>query len=182
DAIDGVGEIRVVFEAEPVSRLRHAYSRYVGLIDLRVLIVDVKSFYSRHTALVFPIFNCRFKTDGWSAPAEIIQPEPGLNIVCDRERDLRKKRWSPGAVIRGRDGKTKRVIERLVEIRPPKHRHLPDVGRDVQKNYAIVLVNTNLPGAQVKIGLRRIVRRENAAIDKVRVLPPFDRSHIMAAQ
>ena len=149
-----------------------------GLIDVGVLVVDVKSFYPRHTGLVFPIFNCRLKTDGWPSPAEIIQPEPGLNIVCDRERDLREERWSPGAVIRGRDGKTKRVVERLVEIRPPKHRHLPDVGGDVQKDYAIVLVNTNLVGAQAKIGLRRIVRRESAALDKIGVVP-LDRGHIV---
>src|SRR4029077_16748803 len=32
DAIDGVGEIRVVLEAKQVSRLRHTHSRYVGLI------------------------------------------------------------------------------------------------------------------------------------------------------
>src|SRR6266404_4023332 len=181
DAIDGVGEIRVVLEAEPVSRLRDTHSRYVGLIDVRVLVVDVKSSYPRHTGFVFPIFNCRLKTDGWSAPAEIIQPEPGLNIVCDRERDLRKKRWSPGAVICGGDGKTKRVVERLVEIRKPKHRHLPDVCGDVQKDYAIALVNTNLVGVQVKIGLRRIVRRESAALDKVGVVP-LDRGHIVTGQ
>jgi hypothetical protein len=68
----------------------------------------------------------------------------------------------------------------LVEIRPPKHRYPPDVGGDVQEDYAIVLVNTNLPGAQVKIRLGRIVRRENAALDKVGVVP-LDRSHIVTA-
>src|SRR5438874_4311024 len=111
DPIDRVGEIRVVLKAEPVSRFRYTRSRYVRLIDLRVLVVDVKSFYSRHTGLIFPIFNCRLQADGWSAPAKIIQPEPGLNIVCDRKSDLRQKRWSPRAVIRGRDGKTKCVVE-----------------------------------------------------------------------
>lgn len=120
--------------------------------------------------MVFPIFNCRLKADGRSAPAEIIQPEPGLNIVCDRECELRKKRWPPGAVIRGRDGKTKGVVERLVQIRPPENRHLPDVGGDVQKNYAVAFVNTNLSRAQMKIGLGRIVRCEDAAVDKVGVL------------
>jgi hypothetical protein len=89
DAIDGVGEIRVVLDAEPVSRFRNTDSRDVGLIDLGVLVVDVKTFYPRHTALVFPIFNCRVQTDGWASPAKIIQPEAGLNIVCDWERDLR---------------------------------------------------------------------------------------------
>src|SRR4029079_3265197 len=88
DAIDRVSEIRVVLEAEPVSRFRDTHSGYVGLIDLRVLVVDVKTFYSRHTAVVFAIFNCRFKTDGCSAPAEVIQPDTGLDIVRDRERDL----------------------------------------------------------------------------------------------
>ena len=88
----------MVFEAEPVSRFRHTRSRYVGLIDVGVLIVDVKSLYPRHTALVFPVFNCRLKTDGRPSPAEIIQPDPGLNVVCDRERDLSEERWSPGAV------------------------------------------------------------------------------------
>src|SRR6476660_737441 len=172
----------MVLEAKPVSRLRHTLSRYVGLIDLRVLVVDVKSFYPRHTGFVFPIFNCRLKTDGWSAPAEIIQPEPGVNSVCYRERDLRKKRWSPSAVIRGRDCKTKRVVERLVEIRKPKHRHLPDVCGDVQKDYAILVIKPNLVGVQVKIGLRRIVRRESAALDEIGIVLPLNRGHIVTGQ
>src|SRR5437764_6126470 len=90
DAIDAVGEIRVVLEAVPVSRFRHTHSRYVRLINLRVLVVDVKSFYSRHTGLIFPIFNCGLKTNGWSSSAEIIQPEPDLNTVRNWAPNLRK--------------------------------------------------------------------------------------------
>src|SRR4029077_5051803 len=46
DAIDGVGEIRLVFEAESVSRFRNTRSRYVSLVDLRVLVINVKGPYS----------------------------------------------------------------------------------------------------------------------------------------
>src|SRR5215510_5711176 len=114
----------MVLEAKPISRLRHTHSRYVGLIDLRVLIVDVKTFYPRLTGSILPILNRRLEPDSWSAPAEIIQPKSRLDIVRDREIDLREKRWSPSAVIRWRDGKAKRVIERLVKVWPPKYRHL----------------------------------------------------------
>src|SRR5262249_48931539 len=124
----------------------------------------------RHTALVFPITNCRLETDGWSPPAEIIEPEPSFNIVCNWEHDLCEKRWSPDAVIRGRDGKTERVVERLVQIWPPKHRHSADVGGHVQKNHAIALVNTHLSGTHVKIGFRRIVGREVAALDEISIV------------
>src|SRR4029077_13188720 len=106
---------------------------------------------------------------------------PGFDIVCDWKIDLRKKRWSPSAVKRGRDGKTKRVVERLVEIRKPKHRHLSDVCSDVQKDYAILVVKPNLTGVQAKIGPRRIVRRENAALDKIGIIP-LDRGHIITGQ
>ena len=70
----------------------------------------------------------------------------------------------------------------MVKIRPPEHRHLSHVCRDVQKNYAVVFVNTNLAGAQMKIGLGRIMRGEDAAIDEVGVLADFDRSDIVTAQ
>ena len=42
DAVDRIGEIRVIFEGKPISRLRHAHSRYVGLIDIGILIVNVE--------------------------------------------------------------------------------------------------------------------------------------------
>src|SRR4029077_9417034 len=131
---------------------------------------------------VFAIFNCRLETDGGSSSAKIIQSEPGLNIVGDRERNLRKKRWSPSAVIRRRDGKTKRVVERLVEIWKPKHRHLPDVCGDVQKDYAILVVKPNLAGVQAKIGLRRIMRCERAALDEIGIVLPLNRGHIVTGQ
>ena len=43
DAVDGIGKVGVVFEAEPVSRFRHTCSWYIRLIDVGVLIVDIKS-------------------------------------------------------------------------------------------------------------------------------------------
>src|SRR4029077_14436145 len=149
DTVDGVGEIRVVLKAQPVSRVGHTRSGYVGLIDVRVLVVDVKSLQPRHTVLVFPIFNCRLKTDGWPSPTKIIQPEPALNVVCDREVHLSEKRWSPGAVVSRRNGKTKCVVQRLVQIRPPKHRHLPDVCGHVHENHPVMLVDTDLARAQM---------------------------------
>jgi hypothetical protein len=44
DAVDRIGEVRSVFETDPVSRLRHTHAGYVGLIDVGILIVDVEGF------------------------------------------------------------------------------------------------------------------------------------------
>src|SRR5262245_25936097 len=52
DAIDRVGEICVVLDGSQVSGLRYTHSRYVRLVDVRVLVVDVKSFYPGNAALV----------------------------------------------------------------------------------------------------------------------------------
>ena len=181
ETIDGIGKFRVVLDSKSVSRLRYTDSWDVGLVDLRILVVDIKSFYPRHTAFVFPIFDCGLKADRGSTPSEIIQPEPGLNIVCDRESDLREKRWSPRAVIRGRDRKAKCVVERLVQIRPPEDGDLPHVGSDVEKNHPVFLVNTNLSCPQMKVGFRRIVRREVAAFYEISIVP-FEGGDILAGE
>src|SRR5262245_32241673 len=105
----------MVLERHPVSRLRHTCSRNVGLIDFRILVVDVKGLYPRDATVVFSVFNCGLKTNGGTTPAEIIQSNPRFNMVCNWKGDLCEKRWSPSAVIRRRNGKTKRIVERLVQ-------------------------------------------------------------------
>ena len=89
-----------------------------------------------------------------SAPAPIIEPEPRPDVVCDWEGHLSEERRSPRTQIRWRNRETKRVVERLVKIGPPKNRYLPNVRGYVMENHAIIFVNANRSGVEMEVVLR----------------------------
>src|SRR5437762_6143045 len=155
DAVDIIGKIRPIQQAEPVTPSRNVLSWHGRLILVRILVLDVVSFELGPAVLVLAIFDAGIKANGHATQAPIIEPNPALDIVGDRERDLGENRRSPRAQIGWCDRKAKRVIERLIQVRPPKNRHLPDIQRDVSKNHAVFIIYANRSRLQMKIGLDR---------------------------
>src|SRR5207247_427700 len=52
DAVDAIGKIRAIFQAQPISPGRNTLPRDRRLIQIRILILNVKGFYPRLTAFV----------------------------------------------------------------------------------------------------------------------------------
>ena len=95
DAVDVIGKVRPIFQAKPVSPGRNTLPRHGRLIQVRVLILNVKGFYPRLTVLVLPIINNGIEADGGSATAKVIESEASLDVIRNRKHHLSQKRWSP---------------------------------------------------------------------------------------
>src|SRR6266496_892970 len=93
DAINIVYKVGRICQANPVSPGRNVFSRNVGFIQVRVLILEVVCFEPRLAVIV--VIHGRIQAHGYTAPAPIIEPEPPLNVVCDWEGHLSEQRWSP---------------------------------------------------------------------------------------
>src|SRR5205823_12558445 len=94
-AVDVVGKIRPVLQAEPVTPGRNARSWHTRVIYFRILVLDVISLDLGPAVVVLSIFDSGIKANGHTTPPPIIEPKPAFDIVGDRERDLGEDRWSP---------------------------------------------------------------------------------------
>src|SRR5207245_10622215 len=130
----------------------------------------VESLDSRRTALGFAIINNGIKPDRRPATAKGIQSETRLDIVRDGEHDLREERRAPGARVRGRNAKTERVTERLIQVGPPENRDVPYVRGHVFENDAIVLIVSDLLRVKVEIRSCRIIRCKIASLHEITVI------------
>ena len=61
----------------------------------------------------------------------------------------------------------------MVQIRPPKNRHVADVEGHILKNDTVFLVNSNRVRPKMEIGVRGIMRREGSVFHQVAVLGNF---------
>src|SRR5229473_3339811 len=131
DSGDVFGEIGRVLQGQAVSVRQYLTARNGGRINVRVLVVDVIGLDLEITRFVLSVINVRIKPDRGAAASAIIQSKPAFNIVGDWKCELRQKGRSPGAQVSRRDGKTEGVVERLIQVRPPKDRNFSDVEGDV---------------------------------------------------
>ena len=165
-----IGKVRPIFQAQSVAIGRNILPRHISLIYIRVLIINIKSLESRLTALVLSIINNGIKADRRPATAKVIKSETRLDIVRDGEHDLRKERRAPGARVRGRNAKTERVTERLIQVGPPENRDVPYVRGHVLENDAIVLIISDLLRVKVEIRSCRITRCKIASLHEITVI------------
>ena len=93
DAVNVICKVGRICQANPVSPGRNVFSRNVGFIQVRVLVLEVVCFEPR--LAVVEVIHGRIQAHGYTAPAPIIEPEPPLNVVCDWEGHLSEQRWSP---------------------------------------------------------------------------------------
>ena len=167
-------------QGQAVSVRQYLTPRNGGRINVRVLVVDVIGLDLEIARFVLSVINVRIKPDRGAAASAIIQSKSAFNIVGDWKCELRQKGRSPGAQVSRRDGKTEGVVERLIHVRPPKDWNFSDVEGDVLKNDVVVFINSHRSCAQVKIGVRRIVRRECTIFDAIHVRRSF--GHVLAAE
>ncbi|KAF5408982.1 MAG: hypothetical protein Udaeo2_08470 [Candidatus Udaeobacter sp.] len=93
DAINIVCKVGRICQANPVSSGRNVFSRNVGFIQVRILVLEIIRFEPR-LAVVEVIYD-RIKAHGDTAPAPIIEPEPPPDVVCDWEGYLSEERRPP---------------------------------------------------------------------------------------
>ena len=101
DGVDIIGKIRAIFQTKPVSPGRNTLPRDRRLIQVRVLILNVKGFYPRLTVLVLAVINNGIEADGGSTTSKVIEPEAPLDVVRDRKIYLSQEGWSPVARVCG---------------------------------------------------------------------------------
>src|SRR6266436_639501 len=101
DAIDVIGKVCPIFQAETVSRGRNLLPHLGRLIYIRVLVINKKGFYLRLTVLVLPIIDNGIEADGRPATSKVIEPKAPLDVVRNRKIYLSQQGWSPGARICG---------------------------------------------------------------------------------
>src|ERR1051326_923274 len=81
--VNVVGKVRAIFQAKTVPTGRDILTDLRGLIDVRVLIINVKRLYPRLTVLVFAVIDNRIESDGGSATAKVIQLKTCFDIIRD---------------------------------------------------------------------------------------------------
>src|SRR6266540_2903072 len=95
DTVDVISKVRPIFQAQPISPGRNTVPRHSRLIQVRVLILNVKGLYPRLPVLVLPIINNGIEADGGAATPKLHEPDAAFDIVCGWECHLSEERRSP---------------------------------------------------------------------------------------
>ena len=74
-------------------------SRHRRLIQVRVLILNVKGFYPRLTVLVLSIIDNGIEADGRPTTAKVIEPEAPLDVVRNRKHLPESEAMVPSVLV-----------------------------------------------------------------------------------
>ena len=83
DAVDIVGKVRAIFNAQSVAPGGDRSSGHSRAIDQRVLVLYVVSLELGHAVIALAVADVRFKSDRWTAAATIIEPDPSFDMIGD---------------------------------------------------------------------------------------------------
>ena len=91
DSVDVFSKICPVLETKTIPAGRNILTVLTCLIEVWILILDVKRFYLRLAAIILAVIDRWLEADCRAAAAIVIKPEAGFDMIRDWKGDLGQK-------------------------------------------------------------------------------------------